>query len=400
MIFTLLDLVMYRINLTSLERATLERLANGHTTAQTIVKRAKIVLMANRDGTSNRQIAKHLKTTKAKVTLWTRRWIERSLKSIQERLADAPRSGRPAEITPEQWCQIIALACEPPQTYGHPITHWSSRELADEVLKQGIVRNLSAGHLRKILKKSTLQPHRCRYWLNAKADEKKQQRIADICALYQDCPNNPEEVVFSTDEMTAVQASERIADDLPMSFGKPVAREFEYQRHGTQTLIAALQVATGVVYGWCGDTRTEQDFANFIEHLIQRNQGYSVYHMVLDQLNTHKSETLVRMVARLCELNIDLGKKGDSGILKSMDTREEFLSKPDKKVIFHYTPKHASWMNQIEIWFGILAKKVIRRGNFCSKADLHAKLMAFIDYFNATMAKPFKWTYQGKPLTA
>ena len=390
----------YRINLIASEKKTLTRLANGHTTEQIIAKRAKIILMANGEGASNQQIADYLGMTKAKVILWIKRWIERALKPIRERLADAPRSGRPDEITPEQWCQIMALACEPPETYGRPITHWSSRELADEAIKQGIVKNLSAGHLRKILNKNTLQPHRSRYWLNAKVDEKKEERINDICTVYRDCQSKPEEIVLSTDEMTGIQASERIADDLPMSPGKPVAREFEYQRHGTQTLIAALQVGTGVVFGWCGDTRTEHDFACFIESLIENNPGYNVYHIVLDQLNTHKSESLVRLVAKVSGLDIDLGEKGKSGILQSMDTREEFLSKPDKKVVFHYTPKHASWMNQIEIWFGTLAKKVIRRGNFLSKDDLRAKIMAFIDYFNATMAKPFKWTYQGKPLTA
>jgi len=205
---------------------------------------------------------------------------------------------------------------------------------------------------------------------------------------------------MSTDEMTGIQALERIAPDLPMAARKPVAVEFEYQRHGTQTLIAAIEVAMGTVCGWVGDTRTEADFARFIEWVVQINPGYRVYHFVLDQLNTHKSETLVRTTAKLCGLEMDLGEKGTSGILRSMETREEFLSRLDKPVVFHYTPKHASWMNQIEIWFGILARKVIKRGNFRSKAELRDKLMAFIDYFNTTMAKPFKWTYQGKPLVA
>ena len=121
---------------------------------------------------------------------------------------------------------------------------------------------------------------------------------------------------------------------------------------------------------------------------------------MLDQLNTHKSETLVRLVAKHDNLTEELGIKGKQGILKSMKTREEFLMDKSHSIVFHYTPKHCSWMNQIEIWFGILMKKVITRGNFSSKNDLKAKLLSFIDYFNETMAKPFKWRYQGKPLSA
>lgn len=236
--------------------------------------------------------------------------------------------------------------------------------------------------------------------MNAKADERKDERIADICSLYQEISDKQEEIAFSADEMTGIQALERTAPDLRMSPGKPVAREFEYKRNGTQTLIAGLQIATGRVTAVCGDTRTEEDFSRFIETLIQQHPGYQVYHVVLDQLNTHKSETLVRTTARLSELDIDLGEKGKRGILKSMDSREAFLSRTGKSVVFHFTPKHASWMNQIEIWFGILSKKVVKRGNFCSKEELKEKLLAFIDYFNATMAKPFRWTYQGKPLVA
>lgn len=236
--------------------------------------------------------------------------------------------------------------------------------------------------------------------MNAKADDRKDERIADICALYQQAAENADEITFSVDEMTGIQALERIAPDLPMSSGKPLAREFEYKRNGTQTLIAAIEVATGTVQAHCGDTRTEEDFSQFIEGLLQRHRGYRVYHIVLDQLNTHKSESLVRLTATLSGLDIDLGVKGKSGILASMQTREAFLSKTDKPVVFHYTPKHASWMNQIEIWFGILTKKVVKRGHFRSKTELRDKLLAFIDYFNATMAKPFRWTYQGKPLAA
>lgn len=236
--------------------------------------------------------------------------------------------------------------------------------------------------------------------MNAKADDRKDERIADICTLYQQAAENVDEITFSVDEMTGIQALERIAPDLPMSSGKPLAREFEYKRNGTQTLIAAIQIATGTVQAHCGDTRTEEDFSQFIGGLLQRHPGYRVYHIVLDQLNTHKSEALVRLTATLSGLDIDLGVKGKSGILASMETREAFLAKTDKPVIFHYTPKHASWMNQIEIWFGILTKKVVKRGHFRSKTELRDKLLAFIDYFNATMAKPFRWTYQGKPLVA
>jgi hypothetical protein len=231
--------------------------------------------------------------------------------------------------------------------------------------------------------------------LNSKPDEKKEERITDICDVYRQVPGTEDKIAFSTDDMTGIQALERVSDDLPMSAGKPVAREFEYIRNGTQTLIAAMNIAAGKVDADCGDTRKEEDFAFFIKRLINSNPGYKTYHFVLDQLNTHKSETLVRLTAQLCNIEIDLGVKGKHGILKSMATREKFLTDPGKSVVFHYTPKHASRMNQIEIWFGTVVKKVIRRGDFRSKEDLRNKLLNFIDYFNETMAKPFKWTYKG-----
>lgn len=267
-------------------------------------------------------------------------------------------------------------------------------------MRAGHRRAPVAGAFAQGAEKKDLQPHRSRYWLNAKSDLHKAQRIADICHVYSDCAQRSDEVVFSLDEATAIQALERIAADLPMAERKPLAREFEYRRHGTQTLIAALRVDTGTVHAQCGPTRTEADFAAFTEGLIDAHPDMRVHHIVLDQLNTHKSESLVRMLARRCAITEDLGIKGKSGILKSLETRAAFLQRPDKSIVFHYTPKHASWMNQIEIWFAIMMKKVVRRGNFSSTDDLHGKLIAFVDYFNKTMAKPFKWTYQGKPLEA
>jgi len=205
--------------------------------------------------------------------------------------------------------------------------------------------------------------------------------------------------IVSTDEKTGIQALERKYPTRPMIPGKVELREFEYIRHGTLCLIPNFEVATGrIVAPSIGPTRTEVDFVAHASQTIATDPD-AIWIFISDQLNTHQSEGLVRLVAEQCQIKDDLGIKGKSGILKSMKTRKAFLENESHRIRFVYTPKHTSWLNQIEIWFGILVRKLLKRGSFSSIDDLRLRILNFIDYFNKTMAKPFNWTYTGRPLT-
>jgi hypothetical protein len=246
---------------------------------------------------------------------------------------------------------------------------------------------------------SALQPHRKRYWLTPPPDDPTElaEQICAVCEVYEATPALAAQGthVLSTDEMTGLQALERLHPSLPMQPGHVERQEFEYERHGTVSLIANLEVATGqVVTPSMGPTRTEADFAAHITQTIQTDPQAS-WIFITDQLNTHQSETLVRLVAAHCDIVEELGSKGKSGLLATMKTRAAFLSDPGHRIRFVYTPRHSSWLNQIEIWFSLLVRRLLARASWTSVAHLREGILAFIAYYNRLSPGPFHWTYKG-----
>ena len=242
-----------------------------------------------------------------------------------------------------------------------------------------------------------------RYWLNnerAKEPEVFDAEVRRVCQHYAKALTLHQEGVHlvSTDEKTGIQALRRLHPALPMRAGKVECQEHEYIRHATRCLIANFEVATGkIIAPSIGPTRTNEDFAAHIQKTIATDpEGEWIF--VVDQLNIHQSEALVKLVAKECSIEVELDGKGNLGHMKAMASRRTFLQNPTHRIRFLYTPKHTSWLNQVELWFSILARKLLKRGSFASVEELHKRIVEFIEYFNRTMAKPFKWTYKGRPL--
>lgn len=320
-----------KVTITERQQTVLEELARSRTEPPVIIQRAKVILQAFA-GRLNEQIAEDVGLGRKQVGLWRRRWQDaweqltllecteprRLRQAVRETLQDAHRCGAPGTFTAEQITHILAVACEPPEQSGRPITHWTRRELREEVIRRGIVENISESRIGHFLREAALQPHRRKMWLNTKEKDPQvfQQQAEAVCETYQQAANRHQQDGTHTiccDEMTGIQALQRIAPDKPPRPEQIAREEFEYIRHGTTTLIGNLDVVTGeMIHPSIGPTRTEADFVAHIEQTVASDpDGEWIF--IVDTLNIHGSAGLVEWVAEVCGVDQPLGKKRESG---------------------------------------------------------------------------------------
>lgn len=290
---------------------------------------------------------------------------------------------------------MVVLATEKPANQGVPTAQWSLSDLAARILHDAHAAAMSRSTIFRVLNQAAIKPHKSRYWLNSH-DPDFETKTLEVARLYLDAPRLHQhgELVLCTDEKTGIQALEPKYPTKPVRPGEPARREFEYIRHGTRCLIASLAVPTGQVIGDVLARRTSADFCRHIRHAARQFPDVTRFHWVMDNLNTHWSLDLCRTIARLS------GVRFAPKSLRTGRQRRAFLTDPEHKHVVHYTPKHGSWLNQIEIWFGVLQRRLLRRGEFKSKADLARQLLAYLDHHNAHWAQPYRWTYTGQPLAA
>lgn len=316
-----------KVQITERQQVVLEELSHSRSEPQMISQRAGIILLAF-GGRLNEEIAREVGLERKQVGLWRRRWqaawealtlLEctepRKLReAVRETLRDAHRSGAPGTFTAEQITQILAVACEDPALSDRPITHWTQRELRDEVIARGIVESISESRIGHFLREAALQPHRRKMWLNTKEKDPDvfQTAVSTVCETYREAPILNEQQGTHTicaDEMTGIQALERIAPDKPVRPEQIARDEFEYARHGTTTLIGNFDVVTGeMISPTLGPTRTEDDFVTHIEQTVA-SDPHAEWIVIVDGLNIHWSAGLVEWVAERCEPETDLGKK-------------------------------------------------------------------------------------------
>jgi transposase len=348
---TIMSLVAVGILLADEQRASLEAIVRSPRSEQRMVTRARVVLAAA-EGIPNRRIAGEVGLSERKVGMWRNRFAEHGLDGLK----DLPRPGKPPVYGHDKRVEVFKTACsEPPEGE----SHWTVRSLAEAV-------GVGKSQTHEILSGADLKPHQVRSWLTS-LDPDFDTKQADVCGLYLSPPANA--IVVSLDEKTSIQARQPIRKELPMGPGKPARREFEYRRHGVQALLAALLVHTGEVIGQVYDRNTRLEFIDFLERLEGEIPAGKEVYAILDNLQVHKTPEVKAW----------------------LDAHPRWT--------FHFTPTHASWLNQVELFFSILTRRLLRRGIFTSQADLRAQLLTFIERYNPT-AKPFAWTYQGKPLHA
>jgi len=386
-----------------------------------VEQRLQIVLLAFATW-NNTEIAGRLGLERHAVGRWRRRWSESvdALLAIEmhephaalERavvdvLSDAHRSGSSGRFSAQQIAHVVSTACESPRACGRPVDAWTGRELADEVIQRGLVDSISASRVNDLLRIVHLQPQRRKYWCftTEKNHELFQSQVDEICSVYLNAQRRYERENTRTicvDEMTGVAANERRAETKLALPGQIAKVECQYTKHGTLSLTGSWDVVQGqMIHTTVKETRTAEDFAKHIRRTVQLDPAAN-WIIVADNLNTHYGEAMVRTVAEL--IGFDQHALGDKkkrrGILGCVRSRREFLTDPSHPVRFVFTPKHSSWLNQIEVIFGVIARRVIRPGSFTSQQDLKDKLLSFIDYYNQTFAKPLNWMYSGRPTTS
>lgn len=399
----------------------LNKIASGRMYPACIVQRAKIVLLSH-EGKLNKEIKPLVSLCLKNIGKWRMRFInaaellsvteseepENLESKILEVLHDIRRRGASPKNSADQKDCIITVACQPPADHGFELSHWNLSALRLAVINEGIVEDISVSSLSRILNSNKVQPHKNRYWLHSKEKyespetyKTKIKAVNEAYATAKEISGSDEESnlrIISTDEMTGIQALEhKFPDKLPIP-GKTSLQEFEYIRHGTTSLTAFFDVVTGKIpTPYINNTRNEEDFVCAISNLIKTDPDKK-WIIIADNLNTHYSASLVEYIAKEINYTGDLGKKRKQGILKDKASRISFLTDPKHKIRFLYTPIHCSWMNQIEIWFGIINRQLLKRKSYTSVEDLINSIYKYIDQYNSIFAHPFEWKYKTTPI--
>lgn len=350
----------YQIQLNGKPRRRLEALVRRRSPAHWKVARARIVLLSDK-GKGIQDIASELSEDPQLV----RRWLKRYREAGFDGLCDRPRSGRPVEIEPHVWQKLATLVVQSPRKFNVPRARWSVRALEDFVARRHGWR-VSRASVSRFLRSMALKPHRVRYWLNP-TDPDFDRKAAKICRLYVSPP--PKATVLSIDEKPGVQALRRTHRDRPLRVGKPARLEFEYKRRGTRNVFAAFNIKTGHVIAWVTPDRTIPYVLSFLDHIAHFYRSGRLV-IITDNITTRTGE--------------------DAAAWLRCHPRVEFV----------FTPKHGSWLNQVEIWFGILARSTLRHESFDSVKGLERAILAFTKHWNEVIGHPFAWTYTGKVLKA